>query len=258
MRKKIKIGLIIAIVYLSAIGGNVYFIQKSSLEKQEIKPADNEPFLKGEIECFEIYDGEDTCVEKSDFPKNAGIPLRVGRKFIYEVKNSGGSGTDTYTVEKIENIGGIDYYVVRLDSYFVDESGTLLNDINKAWYNKNTGEIIKIESKDETGVPIFNPVEGKVAEFMASNWNFAPWMLALTDDFEWNLKYKYNTPYSIGGGYKNYKVIGREKVEDRETFKVKITSVVNSKIDSEEYVWVDAQERILIKTSTGAILVLEN
>ncbi len=256
MRKKIKTGLIIGTVGLLVISG--YLIQKPAVKiDSNNNSLSSDEFLKGDVDCADLAEGYTVCVEKSETPRNAEVPLKVGRKFIYEVKNSGGSGTDTYTVEKIENIEGIDYYVVLLDRYFVDKSGSDLGGPERAWFDKNTGEVIRYEY-NQLPDSIF-VIKGRVAEFMAA-WNFAPWMLALEDDFYWRVKYKdkidFNNYEAVG--FTDYKVVGREKVGDRETFKVKITSVVDSKIDSEEYVWIDVQERILIKASTGAILISEN
>ena len=211
-----------------------------------------EHFLKEKFECAKVQYNYEICVEKLKFLRNSEVPLSVGKKFIYEVIENGGRGTDKYTVERIEKINGNDYYVVRRDFYFVDKSKTIINDIDRAWYNTETGEVIKIEFNES------QIVEGKVAEFIVSDtWNFAPWMLALNDNFE--QKFKYRDTYTKEGqiDYKNYKVAGKEKINGRETFKVKITSIVNFKKDNEEYWWIDAQKRILVKTSIGRRLIEE-
>jgi hypothetical protein len=257
MEKKFKISLIIGLmITLLIIGGTIYWFLKLLVKTGEEEFLINTREHFEFFECVEVQHGYEICVEKSEFLRNAKVPLKVGKTFIYEVEERRGKGTDKYIVEGIEKIGVTDYYLVRRDFHFIDKSKTIIENTYRAWYSKDTGEVIKIDFVDFNESQI---IEGEVAEFIVSDtWNFAPWMLALTDDFEW--KWGYKDTYTTGDqiDYKNFQVVGREEVNGRECFKVKRVTVVNSKIDSEEYWWIDVQKRILIQTSTGANLISEN
>jgi hypothetical protein len=226
----------------------IYFIKGVNFEENDEKNKilNTEEFFKKKVECAE-QDGYVICVEKSQLSRNTEVPLEVGKVFKYEVKREDGFGTDTYIVEKFEDINSRSYYVVKREFYFVDESDTIKT-IMMAWYDKETGRVLKHEFDG-------NIIKGEVSELLVSDtWFFAPWMLALNDSFK--LEIKFNDTYTERG-YKLYEVVGREKINGKECFKVKLTTIVDSKIDSQAYWWIDTQKRILIKTSTGRILVSE-
>lgn len=72
---------------------------------------------------------------------------------------------------------------------------------------------------------------------------FKPWMLAVSDNWEWNIKMivtMAGTEMEIQNI--NYKTIGKEKVFGRDSFIVKLTSGNDSIIN-----WIDKEKRILLK-----------
>jgi len=86
---------------------------------------------------------------------------------------------------------------------------------------------------------------------------FSQWMLALNENFMWSQIVDEQT-----GGYKvemTYKVIGAEKINNMDCFKVEITLSENNKINAKWIVWVSKEKRILVKMQriTGDIISAE-
>lgn len=167
--------------------------------------------------------------------KNAEVPFKIGQKFEYEVKgytNYGdieSQGKEIYFVKGIKRMNGSDYYVINLkvNISVIKPSDYILDYENEYYYDKDTGDL--------KGVNFSNQILlGKEAELEAMDTSkmFASWMLALTDNFS----------YAKKGLYKKIKVIGKEKVNGRECFKVEVET-----IDRRMYIWVDVEKRIVIK-----------
>lgn len=193
-------------------------------------------FFRGPIECVEIRPDDVRCVEKTEFLRNSDVPFKVGDTFSYEFAGSA-KDTDIYTVEGIERINGSDCFVVRREYSFTGPSDTI-HTTERVWYDKDTGRIKKDELSES------DILYGEVAESLSSDTLFfAQWMLSLTDDFK--LEIRYNDTYATAGVL-SYEVVGREKIDGRNCFKVKV---------NDRYLWVDAEKRILIKSSTGEQLV---
>ncbi len=202
-----------------------------------------ENFFKGGFECDE-QDGYVICVEKIKISKNTGVPLKVGDIYRYNIKRKDGHGRDIYVVKKLERINNISYYMVQREHYFVNSNEII--SIYKVWFEKESGEVLKLEFDNIT-------IKGEVAELLISDtWFFAPWMLALNDSFK--LIVKFNSTYTKRG-YKIYEIVGKEKINGIECYKVKIMTVVDSKVDSVVYFWIDVKRRILIKSSLGETII---
>lgn len=191
-------------------------------------------FFRGPVECGENGPGDILCFEKKELPKNSEISFGVGDVFYYET-TGGAKDRTIYTVEGIETINGSDCFIVQRNHSFIGPSDrTEFTD--RLWYDKNTGEV----KKADLG---YYPLSVKVAQFLTKGWFFSPWMLSLTDDFE--LEIRYNCTYEPGAVIK-YQVVGREMVNGRECFKVKLNDV---------YLWIDIKKRILVKSSNGKSLI---
>lgn len=164
---------------------------------------------------------------------NTAIPFKIGQKFEYEVRGysqDGGTisqGRGIYTLKEINE----KYYTLQLKGSIsvLKPSDYTLNIENIYYYNKTTGDLDRV---DFDGQSYF----GKKAELRAVDTSviFASWMLALTDNFN----------YKKEGVYKKIKVVKREKINERETFKVEVETVSP---DRKMIIWVDIEKRIAIK-----------
>jgi len=121
----------------------------------------------------------------------------------------------------------------------------------REYYNKDTGEITMIKK----GLEGEGIVKGNKAKLeVTSDSIFASWMLALDDNFKWKLIYnKTGVEEETYLGEREFEVIGREEVNNRDCFKVEIKKIrVDSmtnvrKIVERRYLWIDVEKRILVK-----------
>ncbi len=260
-RFKLPIGLFIIIVLLS-IGGYLILSPseiennkgniseyKTDLELKDNNFEDNVVIESSEKEAKQTYN---VFTEKLE--KNAEVPFRVGQKLGYEF-TGGEEGKDTYTVEKMERIDGKDNYVIRAETkgliIISPEDISTFRAVTVYYYNKDTGEITMIKK----GLEGEGIVKGDKAKLeVASDSIFAPWMLALDDNFKWKLNY--NKTLEEEGTYlgeREFEVIEREKVNGRTCFKVELkksrmdTMTNIKKIVERRYLWIDVEKRILVK-----------
>lgn len=194
-------------------------------------------------------------VTAKELESNAKVPFEIGQRFVYKTTPATAEqrifGESIFTVEGIEKIDKKECYVVykNYTEIYVDPFG---KDKKRHWdiwyyYDKENGDIIAV--KDGSYL-----IRGGEAELRAiDNSMFAPYMLALTDDFKWEQDvYSNLSDIGIEGHDKiEYKVVGREKINNRECFKVECVYFLQryggNKIDHKEIFWVDVEKRILIK-----------
>lgn len=164
---------------------------------------------------------------------NSAIPFKVGQKFEYEIKGYSQDGEIISQGQGIYTLKAINekYYTLQIKGsiFVLRPSDYMFNFENIYYYNKTTGDLERVDFDGESYF-------GEKAELRAVDTSviFAKWMLALTDNFY----------YKKERIYKKIKVVGREKINDRETFKVEVETVSP---DRKMIIWVDVKKRIAIK-----------
>lgn len=210
MKKKVKIILFFGLIITLLIYFGIWLISKNTkTEKRETEII---------VETLQI---------------NAAIPFKAGQKFEYEIRGysqDGGiisQGQGIYTLKAINE----KYYTLQIKGsiFVLRPSDYMFNFENIYYYNKTTGDLERVDFDGESYF-------GEKAELRAVDTSviFANWMLALTDNFY----------YKKEGIYKKIKVVGKEKINDRETFKVEVETASS---DRKMIIWVDVKKRIAIK-----------
>ncbi len=200
---------------------------------------------------------------QGDLPEpNIKPQFKVEQTFKYkETKKVSGVSVDSdymFQVERIEKVDGVDCYVVKSTTigHYVNQDGKTMKITSNSisYIDKETGDIVKLfmgVSNTSTGIVL----EKEVAS-AKGNGMYAPWTLALKEGIKWTQKLNVT---GMGGGTMEveYKVIGIEKVNKRDCFKVeqiiKAKSIKGSettKISLENTHWVDVNERILVKSES--------
>lgn len=153
-------------------------------------------------------------IEEGKLKKNKGLTLLSGEKYTYLIKSE---ENEEYTNSTLE--------------------------FNIKWFYGGCLNILIFES--ETGVCLDSDGTDK------SNSNstlshpqvvfFKPWMLALEEDWEWEIKYKNKlSNTSIMEYY--YEVISMEEIYGREAF---VVSMSDGNINSTS--WIDKEKRVLLR-----------
>ncbi|PKP57215.1 MAG: hypothetical protein CVT88_09195 [Candidatus Altiarchaeales archaeon HGW-Altiarchaeales-1] len=195
--------------------------------------------------------------------------FKVGDKFKYTIhgsslnpKNNSAdiNGILECNVEKLERINGKDCYLLvsKTQTSLPDNSPlkAILSE-TKHWVDKDTGKIIKTSIQES-----MIQQKGKVIEMPSSeatipnetsdiygNIMYYPWMLALDDNFE--MKVNENSQGIKTSFVSVFKVIGKEKINDRDCFKVELRVLDENKhVLLRENIWVDIKKRVLVKAET--------
>ncbi len=195
--------------------------------------------------------------------------FKVGDKFKYTTygsslnpkDNSGNiNGILECMVEKLERINGTDCYVlVSTIQKSLPDNSPLKATISetKDWVDKDTGKIIKMSARKSMIQQNGKVIETPSSEAMTPNETseiygniiYYPWMLALDDNFEMQIN-------ENGQGIKTtfvsvLKVIGKEKINNRDCFKVELRALDENKhVLLRENIWVDIKKRVLVKAET--------
>lgn len=200
--------------------------------------------------------------------------FKIGERFEYEEESTSIISPSTHVekisfyVENTDRINGTDCYLVishQEETLFVDplvrNKNHKLDEIQKSfqdekyWIYKDKGIILKVSVQQgviKNGTKIYNGPPRKaespnnnVSE-LVGNKMYAPWMLALNDSFKMEMN-----ATSIKSDYwlrMTFEVIGREKVNNRDCFKIEIRELdKNNHVSSQQYLWVDIKKRILVK-----------
>jgi len=263
MNKKTILWIIFGVGILT-LGFFVYIDNYHSIEKDnKLKENDN----------IEMKVGITKPLDELEI--NSEPSFKIGQKYFYVLHspkaiNEGGNyyfATETYEVKGTERINNTDYYVVICNySWYV--SKTPETDISNSkriggviitwYYNKKNGECI-----GKNTISKENYMNEDV--FTTDHPFFARWMLCLEENIGWymnnivtqtidNITIKVNERY-------DFKVIGKEKIEGVECFKVKldIVDIPTKKIERTRYYWVDVNRRIGIKMQEfeGGIMMYE-
>ncbi len=199
----------------------------------------------------------------SELPKNSDIQFKVGQKFIYKTpEEEYGWLITTYRVEKIERKNGKEYFVVLQEdnsTTFDDKERINIIQYFTYYYDKENGKVSQIKVNDAI-------VKDGAENLRATDMSFfAYWMLSLDDNANWEIKFTETTPSLNLVEHRNFefRVLAREKVNNRECFKVEKRIInIDKKNELEEidYYWVDVKKRILIKKefySTDKVKIYE-
>lgn len=195
--------------------------------------------------------------------------FKVGDKFKYMLhgsslnpKNNSAyiNGILECNVEKLERINGKDcYLLVSKTQESLPDNSPLKAIISetKHWVDKDTGKIIKTNMQQS-----MIQQNGKVIEMPSSeaimaneisdiygNIMYYPWMLALDDNFE--MKVNENKEGVKTSFVSVFKVVEKEKINDRDCFKVELRVLDNNRqVVLRENIWVDIKKRVLVKAET--------
>jgi len=248
MNKKLKIiGAFVFVVIIAAIG---YVLLTQNTDNNTPQQMSNETVEPTEKIVRDTGIGYNLSYI-GDLPKNSEIQFKVGQKFIYKTpEKEYGWEIDTFTVEKIERKNGKEYFVVVQES-----NSTTFGDFNEKrnilryftyYYDKENGRVAQIKVDNVTVMDGSQELRATDLSF------FAYWMLGLKDNAKWEIKFTEITPSLnlVEHSTFEFRVLGREKVNNRECFKVEKRIINNDKKDAVEeidYHWVDVEKRILVK-----------
>ncbi len=251
--KKVSLGIIFAVVFIISL----YVFQNymgggSIVDNNDINnPINNQNEYMEENVLTKVVEIESI----DDLELNFHPSFSLGQRFFYKTNSrpiSGGEDyyeEETFSIERIERIKGREYYVIiRNNTGFLAKSSRIenLGSIINTWYcDKENGKCI--------GKNI-NPTEYSDENmFVTDSSFFAYWMLGLKDNLRWNIYVNATQIDASGTMHINkkyeFEVIGKEKVDDIPSFKVKMTymDVDTKRIEETRYYWIDINRRILIK-----------
>ncbi len=244
MDKKLFMILSVGIVTIGLVFFVGYSVLKQDGDGGQGQDTDSGQNLKVEISEFNLE-----LTSKSSF--------EVGQEFKYETTtrmddDSTMNYEETFIVEKIERHNGVDCYVISSIGQMSDSSGaSMAMEIEKITYvNKETGKIVQIDV-EMGGLEM--PMEwGEDALSFRGNGMYATWMLALKENLTWTTTMNTSMDVERMTTDMTYKVIGMEKINDTECFKVEITTLMKMSEDDQgtikEIIWIDANKRIVVKS----------
>jgi len=119
----------------------------------------------------------------------------------------------------------------------------------KIYIDDDTGKIkmIKGEETDGKEINMTGEISSAAIDSISSLGHipYTYWMLSLTENFKW--KEDIHTFKPSEDITLEFEVIGIEKEQNRQCFKVKTRYISNGNIEINSLLWIDKEERILIK-----------
>lgn len=242
----LTIGLV---AILLSVGSFLYF-NKNKIEDIEgnIKPLEKVVSGKESGRQYNVSGGE--------LPKNSEINFKVGQKFVYKSpEDEYGWSMSIYIVESIGKVEGRDCYNV-LGGYETISKGEDVSNTThylSYCYDIETGRVLRLKTGDSI-------IKDGSEDIRATNSFFAYWMLGLTDEAKWNMQtditWYLKGKEEVKKGKDEFRVIGKERVNNRDSFKVERRIIRENIVSSIEYYWVDVEKRILLRkefydTSSG-------
>jgi len=254
MKKILIFGIAVLITTVIIISG---CLENPDLEKPKIvnnivnnssviEP--NEKIIHGAIEY--------TLKSFGDIQKNSEIQFKVGDKFLYQSDKeeaTGSYGNTTYFVEGIKKVGDRECYLVSEtdDFFFIEYTGArpqILSRTNTLCYDKETGKVLQVALREDGKEFI---IKDGADEMRAMHSFFAFWMLGLHDDAKWEILFTEITPsLNLTENLKaEFRVLGREKINNRECFKVELRYVDLDKkeVTDIDYYYIDVKKRIVVR-----------
>lgn len=197
------------------------------------------------------------AISHQDIVANAQPQFIIGQQFFYRTSLIPIYGEGYYfeeakfTVTGLKEINNISYFEIQRDInyYFFNPATNVTRKIGNntnTWYcDRKDGNCIgrNADPKEYTNEN----------NFVTDGSFFAYWMLGLNENAE--LTMRNVATENIGGKRRedriryDFKVIGKEMIDGRESFKVKATIIDENTQNIKElrYYWVDSTNRILIK-----------
>jgi hypothetical protein len=256
---KITVGIIIVFVMLIAI------LIIAKLDTYQNVRSNEEEIITQSVKDVSSY----AEIHAEKISANKKLSFKLGEKFKYtETPPQGLGGPDeafyiyhTYFIEKIDRINKSDCYLIKknetqiisthMDGKPVNE---MTSDDTIVCVNTDSGDPVMVKSKDMVGY-------GDAASMTIDTYSalgrffYAQWMLSLDENFRWEEKMTLTEPVKQDTTI-SYEVVGGEKINNRDTFKVEIFMdnkrlgndrevIQNNKMKS--LLWVDKEKRILVK-----------
>lgn len=225
----------------------------------------------------------DIKIHAGELKKTTDLQLMVGDEYKYEYKFAsplnltGGdtkmSGSTDITVDRKERYNKKDVFVLKYVSKVkyenlgeeeinmsgavtIDKDGRIIASISRS---SDVQEISLGDNENDGGRPFSSYV---VAMDFKPDIIVQPWMLALSENFEWN---KNMTMAGKIASSERYRVIGVEEIDTKDgkkkCYKVEEESIIradmlgtevatNNKISERATLWIDYNKRILVKAES--------
>jgi len=237
MKNKFILGfgiLLLAIVFLA---GAMYLQH----QQDQVKDKNKEPFEESSLDVATI---------SSSINPNTKIGFKNKDVFKYEELIYGDKSRKNYTfIISLERVNKADVYIIN--ATYGDKEGAL----NIKYYvDKNTYKIIKIEGISLS--PDSTVIEEELAQIIGGEMSgmgmlfYGYWMLGLNETFKIKEEIHGKFAGRDGSIVATYEVIGKEKIGDRETYKVKINikhKMGGQEVNKEGITWIDKEKRVVIK-----------
>lgn len=243
-----RIGVVILVIVLLA--GAVIYYGKISEQNQKSEYGGEQNITNFKVDRY-----------GADLKPNTKPQFRVGEKFRYNVtlsklNNITTIGEVIYSVDKIDEIGGVACFVIkekRKDHCLI--TGNTIAYERMTYIDKETGDILQI---DITFDSITKTIKKDKASALGNDM-YAPWTLALEEGLKWNeiinVTQEHLTERILIES--EYEVIGKEKLYNRDCFKIISTiktrvigTGVEKELITQKILWVDVEKRILVKAQS--------
>lgn len=158
-------------------------------------------------------------ISESPMKKNAGLGLVNGESYVYALENSGQFQLVQYDVQKALYCEGVVLRESQDVAPCVLGNGNLASDA--AQYNSSFGnESVLV---------------------------FLPWMLAVSDDFKWQVLGDYRNSYFTMRVATNYSSLGKSSALGRDAYKIRVASDLYAE---PAVYYIDSQKRVLLYLKT--------
>ncbi len=253
------VGFVILVLVIAT-----YLILNNSQKINDLNPINNS--LEKPMNLTENVKERAKEINFTILEHNVKPQFKIGDKFKYKIygapiitKDISAStksveGILECKVEKLERINGTECYLLvstQQTSLHSDAPSIMITTL-KVWVDKDAGKIIKSQmSRIYKGNEISSEsiIPNKTSEIYG-NIMYYPWMLSLDDDFE--MKVNENSQgIEKTSSASVFKMIGKEKINDRDCFKVELRVLdENKRVLLRENIWIDIKKRILVKSES--------
>jgi len=247
------IGAYIGVLKFNSEEGSKYdFTNKSS-------ESDINPVCSGNVKEFKA-----SLVEPKISP-NTKLNLKENNIFVYSITIPGENENFVkYIVERTERYNDKDCYVVGIFPFgsILEQNMSAQQTSYLIYLDRNNGELLKfvirafdvkqqkiteIEIKDEMMTELKVALIGG---FQFGDLMFTQWMLGLNESFKYKIYGNTTNENKKMGGTIEYNVIGREKIDGRNCFKVEAKILEGNTVSLKKILWIDAEKRVLVKAQT--------
>ncbi len=258
--KQIRILIIILIIFVIVlIAGYSVFNDNPTTDNSQDKYNKTDKTPEYEEESVKEASTTSIKVSGTDFKPNKKPQFKMEERFKYEITSSLGKPRHIgYFIKKTERIDRKDYFVIAItetgEGHDMNTNEIVNYSDEMAMYvNKETGEILKMAVQ-------YRDMEITIKEGMLSamlmdkSYFYDPWMLTLKENINWVQKINMTDEFGSAEGENKYKVMGIEKVNGKNSFKIEI-AYMEKNLDTgvneilyKKIHWVDVDKRILVKS----------